>query len=86
VCDQLVQAVTGTGPDCHPDRRLHRPEPVQLTQLQEYLRRWLPAWTPMRQGRSRAPTPARRPGVRARPGRPRGGDGPFGLAAHALST
>jgi hypothetical protein len=67
MCDQLVQAVTGTGPERHPDWRLHRPEPVQLAELQEYLRRWLPAWTPMRQGRSRASTPARRPGVRARP-------------------
>ena len=32
----------GTGPECHPDRRDHLPEPGQLAQLQEYVRRWLP--------------------------------------------
>jgi sarcosine oxidase len=32
----------GTGPECHPDRRNHLPEPRQLAQLQEYVRRWLP--------------------------------------------
>ncbi|WP_343056564.1 FAD-dependent oxidoreductase [Modestobacter versicolor] len=32
----------GTGPEVHPDRRDHLPEPGQLAQLQEYVRRWLP--------------------------------------------
>jgi sarcosine oxidase len=32
----------GTGPVVHPDRRDHLPEPAQLAQLQEYVRRWLP--------------------------------------------
>ncbi len=32
----------GTGPEVHPDRRDHLPEPGRLAQLQEYVRRWLP--------------------------------------------
>lgn len=32
----------GTGREVHPDRRLDGPEPGQLAQLQEYVRRWLP--------------------------------------------
>jgi sarcosine oxidase len=32
----------GVGAVVHPDRRDHLPEPGQLAQLQEYVRRWLP--------------------------------------------
>lgn len=36
----------GTGPEVHPDRRDHRPDPAQLAALQQYVGRWLPGVDP----------------------------------------